>query len=276
VLTGVYRGAVLVESAGQRRPVRALRQIGIGSLGRPAANPDPLVYDNADRWDLRYLGTAIDLGARLDGYSRSYTANTGAAEGRTVAGYELVLPKLVAEPEFDADDLATPRDPGEILVGAAIAVSARTGSFQERWDSVFGFRDEGAAWGLVALDQAVDDAPVLADVEQALSIASRPALVEVASGSGPGPTTGTAPTTSSPPATSGTTAGPPPTTAPPPTSPPTTPGPSDLPGLPDLPGVPGPPTVPRPQDGVVPETGIPAVDAVVAPIDAILGGLLGG
>ncbi|MBA2280208.1 MAG: hypothetical protein H0W25_03100, partial [Acidimicrobiia bacterium] len=202
VLTGVYRGAALVESAGQQRSVPALRQIGISSIGRPAANPDPLAYDNADRWDLRYLGAAIDLGIALDRYSRSFTANVGPNGGRTTAGYELLLPRLAGEPEFDAADLAAPRDPGDVLVGAAITVVARDGSFQDRWNSVFEFRDEGAAWGLVALDQGVDEAPVLADVEQALSIASRPPAREVAT-----PPLGPTPTSPpSPPATAGTTA----------------------------------------------------------------------
>jgi len=52
-------------------------------------------------------------------------------------------------------------------------VAGRRGAFAQRWDGVFGFRDEGAAWGLVALDQLADRNALLAQIEAALGLVGR-------------------------------------------------------------------------------------------------------
>jgi hypothetical protein len=92
-----------------------------------------------------------------------------------------VLPGLSDEPEFTVNLLAPGRPAGETLVGAALADLGDRGTFGERWRSVFGFRDAGAAWGLVALDQGVDRAPLLGAITQAVD--SSPITI---AGEGPG------------------------------------------------------------------------------------------
>lgn len=219
VRVAAYDGAVHVDSAEQEREVPALRELSIPALGRPAARPRPLDYDAADPWDRRILGEAIDLGDRLESLARGYTRNLSPGEGRTPGFFKLVLPSLDDEEQFGASLLQPPRDPGETLIGAAITDLGRRGQFVERWRSVFGFRDEGARWGLVALDQGVSGTPLLGVIEDAVSsspltfVASPPTTT----GGGGGPTTTTFPPQQP---TTTTTTQPTTTTSPPTTEPP--------------------------------------------------------
>src|SRR5207253_2242469 len=96
----------------------------------------------------------------------------------TVDFYRRLLPDLAKQP-FDASLLDPNRMPGETLVGAAITLGGTRGDFRNRWESVFGFHDEGAPWGLVALAQGVDRTPLLATVDAAIGrvpgLAAQPA-----------------------------------------------------------------------------------------------------
>lgn len=185
VTVTTYDGLAVVDSAGQRRDVPALRQLTVSSLGRPATEVDPLQYDTADPWDLRYLGEAIDTGRRLDAFDRAATAVIPPAIAADPATYRALLPALVDEPAFTVL-LETGRSAGEVVVGAAIAARAEGRTFGERWNATFRFRDDGAEWGLVALDQGADPVLVLDDVEAAIAIATAPP-VELAVTSEPGP-----------------------------------------------------------------------------------------
>lgn len=280
VTTATYQGTTEVDSAGQRRAVPALRQLGVSSVGRPSSEPDPLHYDPADPWDLRFLGEAIDLTRQLDSLSRSFTAQGQPLT--TASDYELLLPRLADEPAFGVSfiDQHRSRAAGDTLVGAAIAVLGGRGSFEERWREVFEFRDDGAAWGLVALDQNVSDESVLDDVTLALELSVRTEPPEVAAPPAAPPTgvddddedddrtpTGAPSTTSPPPGD----APPPEDEEPPPTILP--PVPPLLPPI-TLPGLPLP--LPPPLDG---EPTIPdssgLLDALLQPIEDLLGGLIG-
>lgn len=224
-----YIGRARIDGAGSLDEVLGLRQVVLTS----SATPEALEYDGADPWDRRFLADAIAFGTRLEALARGYTADLGARTP-SVNFYEAVLPALADEREFGAD-LLDDRDAGETIVGAAIVVQGREGTFRDRWEAVFAFRDQGAAWGLVALDQGVSSAPLLDTVELAVGA--------------PRPTT----TTTSPPPTSPTTRPPGSTTTEPPQGPPTTAPPEDPPS---------PPT-----------TGL--LDPVLDPVGAILDELLG-
>ena len=171
-----YAGRARISGTGDLEELVGLRQVVLTS----SATPEPLVYDANDLWDRRFLGEAIAFGRRLEALARGYTAGLQGSGGRSVSFFESVIPALAEEREFTADLLGD-RPPGEILVGASIVVQGRVGTFRERWESVFSFREAGAAWGLVALDQGVSSAPVLDTIE--LAIGGEPT-----SGEAPAPT----------------------------------------------------------------------------------------
>lgn len=276
VTAATYTGSADVDSVGQHRDVPALRQLGVSSVGRPGAQPDPLDYDPADPWDLRYLAAAIDASRQLDTLARSFTAQSVART--SAADYEALLPRLRTESAFDASFIDPARPAGETLVGAAIAVLGGRGSFAERWSAVFDFRDQGAEWGLVVLDQAVTEDAVLEDVRAALRTSLLPPTTpEVAA---PPTTAGVAPAdpgddepgvrpsdTAPPPPTTSTTvpaAGPTPSTLIPPLPP------IDIPGLPPitLPTLPPLPPEPLPDRGGL-------LGSLLRPITDLLAALVG-
>ncbi len=208
-LAAAYAGRTSISGAGGLSEVRGLRQVVLTA----SATPEPFGYDGADPWDRRYLGEAIAFGNRLEALARGYT-NDLRPGNRTASFYEAVLPALAAESEFSGD-LLDDRPAGETLVGAAIALEGRNGTFRDRWNSVFAFRDQGAAWGLVAADQGVSSAPVLDTIEVAIGQSPLGGRPPSPTTSRPTATTSTTTTTASP--TSGpTTTTTPPTTPPPP------------------------------------------------------------
>lgn len=222
-----YDADVMVDSAGQARDVPALREMAVPALGRPPADARPLEYDASDPWDRRFLGDAIDLGERLQTLADGYTRNLPTTTARTVAFFREVLPGLVDDVGFTAGLLDANRPVGDTLVGAAIVDLGKRGTFDDRWRSVFAFRDAGAAWGLVALDQGVDRSPLLGAVTRAVESSPLTIVPNRPSSSAGGTTAttvpgrgGTTPTTSP-----GTT----PTTTPPSGAP--APGGSESPGL---------------------------------------------
>jgi hypothetical protein len=254
-----YDGTTALDSAGQERAVPALREMLVPALGRPPQAPRPLDYEAADPWDRRFLGDAMALGERLEALAEGYTQNLNPGEGRTPGFFRLVLPGLDDEPEFSGALIDIARPPGETLIGAAISELGRKGEFAARWSSVFGFRDQGAAWGLVALDQAVNGTPLVGSIEQAVSASplgfAAPASTSptpaaptdpAATPQGAGAALPTSTTTTTRPSGS-------PTTAPPPTeAPPIT-------------------VAPVPQSPLT-----PVLEPVVEPVVAVVGGLVNG
>src|SRR5207253_2816528 len=143
--------------------------------------PVPLRYRASDAWDRRFLADAIDLGRDLDARSRGITGQLGPDQGRTAGFYRLVLPGLDREADFSQamlDTTTADLTTGERLVGAVIAIEGRRGSFARRWTSTFAFRADGAAWGLVALDQGVTRAgSLVTDLDLALGRLTAPGAV---------------------------------------------------------------------------------------------------
>jgi hypothetical protein len=213
-----YAGAATLDSAGQTRSVPALRQMQVSTLGRPPQTVRPFDYVASDPWDRRFLGAAMDFGEELRALAGAYTSSLSPGEGRSVGFYEAKLAALEGEPAF-AGLLAARKgaDVGDNLIGAATALLAVHGTFAERWHGVFDFKDQGAEWGLVVLDQGVSEGPLRGLLRGAVdrtSFAFGPApatqsTTPVSVPSGPTPTT----TTTAPPPTTTTTTPPP---APPP------------------------------------------------------------
>lgn len=207
LLVATYERAATLDAGGRSLTVPALRQAAIGADGAVPIRATPLQYSAADTWDERYLADAYDLGNQLDSRSRGFTAQLAAGEGRTPGFFRDLLPGLANEQAFDGLFDAN-RPPGETLIGAAITTEGSRDSFTGRWTAVFAFHDDGAPWGLVALDQQVAREPLLAAVDAA--IRRRP--TQFAQAPRAGMPTPTVPTTV-PPTTPPTTAAPP-TTAP--------------------------------------------------------------
>jgi len=168
VTASSYVGDLTLTSAGRDLTVPALRQAGVPGPGLLPPAPVPLDYRADNPWDRRYLGDAIDLGDELQARSQGFTAQLASGEGHTAGFYRQLLPALENQPAFTQALLAPDMAPGDTLVGAAIVVQGKDGSFGDRWKSVFGFHDQGARWGLVALDQHVTRGPLLSEVDDAL------------------------------------------------------------------------------------------------------------
>ncbi|MDQ1439153.1 MAG: hypothetical protein QOK43_2782 [Acidimicrobiaceae bacterium] len=253
VTAASYVGSVSVRSAGSSLDVKALRQTTVAALGSVAQAAEPLQYKENDPWDRRFLADAIDLGAELQ--ARSDGANNQfRGQGSTPGFYRNLLPQLARVPEFDAALLDGARPPGEHIVGAGIALAGAHGGFVERWRRVFSFRSEGATWGLVAMDEQVQQvAGLVRSIDDALGRAPLPGVARQLALSPPGAPSGPGPAA--------------------PTTPGTTPSNPRNPGPGDNPSPPPPTTVP-PQPGIIPsppDTGLPIDPLADDAVDTING-----
>ena len=226
----VYEGTAEVEALGRGlpRPVGAFRQVAVADTGALPRRAVPLVYDrdDLDPWDRRFLGAAIDLGSQLDRASLALNRRLAPPPAPGPDYFRQLVPGLRGRAAFGSALLEGRRaSVGEMVVGASIVLGA-PGPFARRWTDAFQFREEGADWGLVALDQRARRGAVLGVLDGILDAvaASLPAFG------------------ASPVATGGVAGGP--------ASPrPTSPGGGDdggtpvVPGLP-APGGPTPPTLP--------------------------------
>ena len=239
VTIAVYSGSAEVRAAG--RPfaggLAALRQLSIPTTGALPREAVPLVYDDADPdpWDLRFIGDAIDLGDELDRKSFGYTAQLGPGARADAAMLGRVLPEFTPSSGVSFAE----RTPGESLVGAAISVESGSDVAE-----VFSFRDAGARWGLVALDQKVRRDALLERIDGAVSRSPLLFAAGPSTASAGGGPTGSSSTTAPPPSNGdggddGGGAEEPPTTS-------TTLPPATLPPLPDLTV---PPLVPEEEPG---------------------------
>ena len=169
LLVATYEGTAELSAGGSKITVPALRQASLPATGEFPAQVSPLEYASTDGWDQRYLSDAMDLSNQLKRRSDGFTSQLGPNEGRSLNYFRELLPRLAAEPAFTAALLNSRRAPGETLVGAAIVLEGSRGTFAERWAAVFTFRDQGAEWGLVAMDQGVERAPLFTTIDDAIS-----------------------------------------------------------------------------------------------------------
>jgi len=169
----VYEGRASL-SSGERTldgGLPALRQVVVSDAGRLPLNPSLLrVSEPPDPWDRRFLGEAIGLDPVLEQRSIGFTTLLQDDFVPDVFFYQSVLPGLVLEPAFDQSLLdGQDRPVGETLVGAAIALVGERGAFADRWREVFALREEGAGWGLIALDQGAPRAALLGVLDEAVA-----------------------------------------------------------------------------------------------------------
>lgn len=276
-----YRGRASIDSpGGAALSLRAPRQATVAARGVVPDGAVAAAYNPADTWDRRFLGSAIQLGYQLQRDSAGFTAQLPDGEGHSPDFLRHLYPALSGQPGFDS--LLRPAlGPGENLVGAAIVLAGKAGTFPERWHQVFDFRNPDPAavdcsspvascvnWGLVAMDQGVTDQDGLA------------AAVDGAIGQAPKRFTAVAKPDASGQPTASNPAAPKPLT-PRPSQAPT--GPAQAPARPasPTPATPSNPSASPPGPaGPIPAAPAPAtvplLDHVVDPLVDIVNGLLGG
>ena len=145
-------------------------------------SPTPLHFDAGDPWDLRYLGSAIDL-TRQPRLPGSVTSPRRASCADSASGLRVAAAARWPTSRHStgrSSPTAASRPRARRWSARPSPCSADEARFAERWDEVFEFRDDGAAWGLVALDQGVSDGAVLDDVTLALDISTRSAPPDIA------------------------------------------------------------------------------------------------
>lgn len=284
VTVGVYGGEPVLEANGSRLDgLQALRQATITDSGALPRQLQPVTYDRSDLdpWDRRFLGDAIDLDARIEPLQAAVASAAARAD---------VVPVVLAVAGEVAVD--TTHSVGESVVGAVIARAAADGDdLAERRREVFSFRDAGASWGLVALDQGAERSEVLGLLDEVVRrLPQRFGGVAAGGGRGssgdvlalPPPSGGSGTTGPSRPPSGGPSdggapdgddggSGTPPPTSPPPGPAPTTPPPTAPPivPLPDVPLLP----VPEPEQEATaaPEPVVETVEPV-----PVVGGIVDG
>ncbi len=162
----VYRGSALVDSAGSSTPVSAYRSVEVPAPGRIDRVARPMQIDPADPWDRLLLGPAIAIDDQLVPVLSGWARIGGG--GWTPQQIHDALPGQPPAADL-VRDISPTRDGVETMVGAAISGLGTRGTYGRRWEEVFAFRDAGASWGLVAMDQGVGAPELLAAVSQPIN-----------------------------------------------------------------------------------------------------------
>lgn len=158
---GSYSGRVALTSPGQAPlQVDRLHQstVAAGDLG----NEVPYRIDMNDPWDLDVLERVVELENELDLLAQGFTRLLGndrpdVAYFRALAGGRDV--------SFVSRYLR--RRPIDLLIGFTIAEHA-AGPLKKAFHSAFGYRDQGATWGIAAAIMRVEPRPVVAQLEDVI------------------------------------------------------------------------------------------------------------
>lgn len=141
----VYRGEAEVPGSGWDDPVTAFQQLTL--VGRSAPRgPVPLLVDTNDRWDVRLLGEAMDVGLAL------LQQETGlASQLRDQAARKTVFETLSkALPGEDLRSQLAKLPPAVVVVAATIAMTLDEEVPAEVLDQILNLRTLGASWIVVA------------------------------------------------------------------------------------------------------------------------------
>jgi hypothetical protein len=164
LVAGVYEGSVLLQSEGQTLGVPRYRQAVAAGTGILPATPRPLDLRDSDEWDRRMLGDVLALSEQLEIFGRGFEAQLPSGSQPSPEFFKSVVPELASAP-ISAQLLAG-RSAGENLIGLVL-IGMDRGDFNSRIGSIFGFRADGASWGLVAADRGLNPNPVLSGLELA-------------------------------------------------------------------------------------------------------------
>jgi hypothetical protein len=161
---GVYEGTARLQRNEQGLSIPQYRQAAVVGTGIMPQAPEPLSLSPTDEWDRRLLGPVMALDEQLTLFAHTFEASAPASPDPDF--YKAISPTVAALPI--TPQLIGGRAPGENLIGLTLVGLDSKGTFVDRFQQVFGFRAQGASWGLVAADQAINANPVLGDLESAL------------------------------------------------------------------------------------------------------------
>jgi hypothetical protein len=167
LLTGTYDGVVILRAGGRALEVPRLRQAITAGRSLLPSGVAPLEISADDEWDRRYLGRVLELDRQLVSYGRGFQAQLSPVTSETPSLYRTLVPPLASFP-LTPETLAG-RTSAENLIGLVL-VSLDRGDLEGRLAHVFGLREQGARWGLVAFDRELAPDAVLALVARALAI----------------------------------------------------------------------------------------------------------
>jgi hypothetical protein len=165
LVAGVYEGNVLLQKNEQSLGIPQYRQAAAVGTGLLPDAPEPLSLRASDEWDRRMLGSVISLSDQLEIFARGFESQLPADHDKGPDLYRSVIPGLADTPVTAA--LVAGRSAGENLVGLTL-VSLDKGDFDVRVKRIFGFRQAGATWGLVAADRDINPNPLLSSLEAAI------------------------------------------------------------------------------------------------------------
>src|SRR5581483_6298762 len=180
---GVYEGTARLQRNEQGLTIPQYRQAAVVGTGIMPQAAEPLSLSPTDDWDVRMLGPVMALDEQLTLFAHTFEAAAPASPDADF--YKSISPTVAALPI--TPQLIAGRAPGENLIGFTLVGLDSKGSFADRFQQVFGFRAQGASWGLVAADQSLNANPVLGSLETALGKLSTTAGTgELALGAGGG------------------------------------------------------------------------------------------
>lgn len=161
---GVYEGTARFQRNDQGLTIPQYRQAAVVGTGILPQSPEPLGLAPGDEWDRRMLGSVMALDEQLGIIARTFEVAAPPFPGADF--FKGVAPKVASLPI--TPELLDGRSAGENLIGLTL-VSLDKGDFLHRFQRVFGFRAQGASWGLVAADRSINPTPVIDDLELALA-----------------------------------------------------------------------------------------------------------
>lgn len=163
---GVYEGAVTVTRPAQERDVQALRELDLSAFR--LATPDPLRYRESDPWDRDLLAPAIAFDGEAARLVRGMDVELGRRPLKASFYRQFTQPAVVG---LLADEARVSRGaafgpPSDVLLTLFIAQAAAGDAVAPAVRRVTDLRDDGARWGLIAVELDVPSAQVVASIDQ--------------------------------------------------------------------------------------------------------------
>lgn len=164
----VYEGEATVHRPAQERQVPALRELDLSAF-RLAASPAPLRYREGDTWDQELLADALTFDGEAARLTRGIERELGSRPLRPRFYRQYAAPAVVS---LLADGAAVSRGrafgpPADVLLALFVSeAAAGTAPLAPVVEQILGLRDQGARWGLIAVELDIPSSEVVAAIDQ--------------------------------------------------------------------------------------------------------------